>query len=167
MSTIDEIMSDVQSFASTWALVGGRFDDGSMHNTAEDQSAALRDLIAAALAEARREGAEAMREKYNAMRQALEVIAVGDSNAPASDAADTLVACDEWQAGSPAAARADGSMPLPTGKRQAVRLTDEQIVLPVIHGFGATTNDWASHIEYAHAIESAVLAANGLGDGNE
>lgn len=63
MSKIDEIMSDVQSFASTWALVGGRFDDGSMHNTAEAQSAELRNLIAAALADARRDGAEAMRDE--------------------------------------------------------------------------------------------------------
>lgn len=154
MSTIDEIMSDVQSFASTWALVGGRFDDGSMHNTAEDQSAALRDLIAAALAEARREGAEAMREAVESLREDADEIfpPTGRGRQAPVEARDVV----EWYSESIRA------LPLPTGKRQAVRLTDEQIVLPVIHGFGATTNDWASHIEYAHAIESAVLAANGL-----
>ena len=53
-----------------------------------------------------------------------------------------------------------------TGPRQAVRLTDEWIVQQVCDGFGATTNHWASHVEFARAIESAVLAANGIGDSN-
>jgi hypothetical protein len=82
MTTIDEIMSDVQSFASSWALVGSRFDDGSMHNMAEAQSAALRDMIAAAIADARREGAEQMREACAKASEETYTLAVahGDTN---------------------------------------------------------------------------------------
>ena len=54
---------------------------------------------------------------------------------------------------------------LPTSPRQAVRLTDVEALsaLPDCHGqsFGKT---WL--LSAARAIEAAVLAANGMGDGN-
>lgn len=99
MSKIDRIMSDVQSFAQTWSLVGGRFDDGSMHNTAEAQSAALRDLIAAALADAR---------SYGAMeaQQRMFPCCGGNDESPAEHCMD----CETR------------ALSLPTGQRKAVCL---------------------------------------------
>lgn len=46
---IDEIMTQIQEFASSWSLVGGRFDDGSMLEVADDAKANIRKLIAAAM----------------------------------------------------------------------------------------------------------------------
>lgn len=73
MTSIDQIMSGVQSFASSWALTGSRFDDGSMAGVAEEQRGALKCMIAAALADARREGAEQI------TRQAAEIERLRDA----------------------------------------------------------------------------------------
>ena len=44
-----------------------------------------------------------------------------------------------------------------------VALTDEQIIRWVVSGeHNVIHNDWASHIDFARAIESAVLQAHGL-----
>lgn len=139
MSAIDKIMSDVQSFACTWALVGSKLDDGGMYNTAETQSAELRELIASAIAGAKREGAEQIRE----------------------EAADYAI-CD----GRGSLAECIRAIPLPTGPRQAVLLTDEQIE----HGrkqVFSTENpfcpcDAKTMRKAARWAESASLAANGL-----
>ena len=156
MTSIDEIMSDVQSFASTWALVGGRFDDGSMHNTAEAQSAELRNLIAAALADARRDGAEAMREAAaNACRQARPIGGRAWS-AEQESCFEALTHVADYV----------GALHLPTGERHAVMLTDEQIE----HGrekVFSTGNpfcpcDAKTMRKAARWAERAVLTANGL-----
>jgi hypothetical protein len=44
---IEEIMTQIQEFASSWSLVGGRFDDGSMLEVADDSKANIRKLILA------------------------------------------------------------------------------------------------------------------------
>lgn len=49
MKTVDEIMEQAQVFASTWSLVGGRFDDGDLLNIANDAKAELREMVEAAL----------------------------------------------------------------------------------------------------------------------
>ena len=54
MSTIDEIMSQAQEFASGWSIVGGRFDSGDALEIATESKAMLRNLIAAAIADAQR-----------------------------------------------------------------------------------------------------------------
>lgn len=41
----DDIMEQAQVFASAWALVGGRFDNGDMMETAESEKAELRRMI--------------------------------------------------------------------------------------------------------------------------
>lgn len=43
---LDEIMSRVQEFASTWAMVGSRFDDGSAMDNAVECKAEIRALLA-------------------------------------------------------------------------------------------------------------------------
>jgi hypothetical protein len=43
---IDSIMEQAQVFASAWSLVGGPFDSGGMLETAEQEKAALRALLA-------------------------------------------------------------------------------------------------------------------------
>lgn len=45
--SIDEIMEQAQVFASTYSLVGGRFDDGSKMQQSEEEKAELRRLVAA------------------------------------------------------------------------------------------------------------------------
>jgi hypothetical protein len=140
-AAIDEIMSDVQSFACTWALVGSNLDDGGMYNTAEERSSALRELITAAIAEARREGAEQMRE---AIAHQAEINALYGVH---GTTVSTIRA-----------------MPLPTGPRQAVRLTDDQITALVDgYGWGVAEALIEDIPEMAREIETAVLAANGLG----
>lgn len=48
--TTDKIMEQAQEFASTWALVGGRFDNGDMFTDAEQAKCELRSMVEAALA---------------------------------------------------------------------------------------------------------------------
>jgi hypothetical protein len=98
----------------------------------------LREMIAAAFAAARREGAEQMRE---AIAHQAEINALYGVH---GTTVSTIRA-----------------LPLPTGPRQAVRLADEEALsaLPDCHGqsLGKT---WL--LSAARAIETAVLAANGL-----
>lgn len=49
---VDAVMAKAQEFASAWALVGGRFDDGSMMEEAEARKAELRAMLAAQQPEA-------------------------------------------------------------------------------------------------------------------
>ena len=44
--TIDEIMEQVQVFASCYSLVGGRFDDGTKMQQSEEEKALLRKMLA-------------------------------------------------------------------------------------------------------------------------
>lgn len=44
--TVDDIMEQVQVFASTYSLVGGRFDDGTKMQQSEEEKALLRSMIA-------------------------------------------------------------------------------------------------------------------------
>ena len=45
---VDAIMEQAQVFASTYSLVGGRFDDGTKYQQSEDEKAELRRMIKAA-----------------------------------------------------------------------------------------------------------------------
>ena len=45
MERVDEIMEQVQTFASTWALVDSRFDDGTMYDDAMFEKAELEKMI--------------------------------------------------------------------------------------------------------------------------
>ena len=47
MSNVDEIMEQVQVFASAWSLVGGIFDNGNMLTEAEEAKSELRKMIEA------------------------------------------------------------------------------------------------------------------------
>lgn len=47
--SIDKIMEQVQVFASSWAIAGSRFDDGSGMQVAEREKTALRNMIELAL----------------------------------------------------------------------------------------------------------------------
>ena len=42
---VDEIMEQAQCFASTWSLVGGRFDDGSKVEQAKEEKEELRIML--------------------------------------------------------------------------------------------------------------------------
>jgi hypothetical protein len=46
---VDAIMGQAQVFASAWSLLGGRFDDGSAMETAEDEKGCLRMMVENAL----------------------------------------------------------------------------------------------------------------------
>lgn len=141
MSTIDEIMG----------AIGRHGDDCIRDSDAASASfEVLRDLIAAALADARRDGAEAMREA----------------------AADRIEECDQeterWEY-----AEHVRALPLPAGERQAVMLTDEQMLstgqpaydglMDHVYEHGTAAEGGRHHtLKMMRAIESAVLAANGL-----
>jgi hypothetical protein len=88
-ATIDEIMSDIQSFASSWALTGGRFDDGSMAGIAEEQRGAVRRAITAALDSQARQ-IEALTAERDELRKRL------DDAKPATPAPGEWV---EWNGG--------------------------------------------------------------------
>jgi hypothetical protein len=47
----EQIMTQVQVFASAWALVGGRFDNGDMLETANEEKAELKTAIEALVQE--------------------------------------------------------------------------------------------------------------------
>lgn len=145
MSTIDEIMGAI-----------GRHGDDCIRD-ADAASASfegLRDLIAAALADAEREGAEAMRE------------AAGDAAQRAAGkglSASAVHLCVR-------------ALPLPTGERKAVLLTDEHLAAVLCEiqpgdelaaGFSFLSwqsgrPDAASALDEARLVQAAVLAANGL-----
>lgn len=44
--TLDDVMSQAQVFASSWSLVGGQFDDGTMLEVAEQEKSDLRAMVA-------------------------------------------------------------------------------------------------------------------------
>jgi hypothetical protein len=126
MTAIDEIM--------------GRIDDALFSRLVVEQTD-LRGLIAAAIAESMRDGAEQMRE---AAAQSVEGVVIPG-----------------WIEDASFRIRA---IPLPTSPRQAVRLTDEQI-----DALRRRTGYAAGPIRFhriALDVETAVLAKNGLGDGN-
>ena len=43
--TVDKVMEQAQVFASAWSLIGGQFDDGTMHEEALEAKKELRDLV--------------------------------------------------------------------------------------------------------------------------
>ena len=131
MSNIDEIMGAI-----------GRHGDDCIRDgdAASESFDGLREMIAAALADAERNGAEAMREAAQATPSGIDERGI-----------PTVTV---WQI---------RALPLPTSKRQAVRLTDEQILSAM----------WAAEIYIedsvagqarasGRCVEAAVLAANGL-----
>lgn len=132
MSKIDEIMGAV-----------GRHGDDCIRDadTASESFEGLRDLIAAALADAERKGAEAMRTQLAILTPEM-----------------ASAAC--WRYTTHSAgdyARAVGAAPLPTGPRQAVLLTDAEV-----RQIGDATLYAGGIYDRVRAIETAVLAANGL-----
>ena len=135
MSNIGEIMEFAQSYSD------------SQQHTSEARNIAraeLRHLIAAALADARREGAEQMRA---AVESALDDLPLPDG----FFVSDIMGAIND-------------ALPLPTGERQAVLLTDEQIERAVDgHGWTVSELQVEDIPGMARDIEAAVLAANNLG----
>lgn len=142
MTTIDEIMG----------AVGRHGDDCIRDGDAASKSFdGLREMIAAELADARREGAEAMREAVALQWEDCgydvpgETVDIG------------------------AAIRA---LPLPTGPRQVVLLTDEQIARAYREALGveylpptdedADKEAYSALMRVGGAIQALVLAANGL-----
>jgi hypothetical protein len=126
MTAIDEIM--------------GRIDDALFSRLVVEQTD-LRGLIAAAIAESMRDGAEQMRE---AAAQSVKGVVIPGW---IEDAYVRIRALD-----------------LPTGRRQAVRLTDEQI-----DALRRRTGYAAGPIRFhriALDVETAVLTKNGLGGSN-
>lgn len=146
MSNIDEIMGAV-----------GRHGDDCIRDAdaASASFEALREMIAAALADARREGAEAMRSECLTCCDALEDSAWKQYK-PALGGN-----CDPHHQGrSDGAAEVGASiraLPLPTGPRQAVLLTDAEV-----RQIGDATLYAGGIYDRVQAIETAVLAANGL-----
>ena len=146
MSKIDEIMGAV-----------GRHGDDCIRDAdaASESFEALRDLISAALADAERAGAEAMREAAAAefdRRDGGTGIGFYDPHEPAE-----IIR----------------ALPLPTGERQAVLLTDEQIAR-ALHAATGDPEDgvdfsaWARHpdgaefLKLSRVVEALSLDANNL-----
>lgn len=163
MSTIDEIIGMVQSFAQASV----EFDRDSRQSSDDRRQSIgedMRDLIAAAIADAKREGAEQMREASAALcrqaavrlenaAQASEAEEPEEVSALRATAWKLLLAHDDIRA-----------IPLPTGQRQAVRLTDEEVIREIcLIGRRVQRPDGAKQL--CRAIETAVLAANGLEGG--
>ena len=167
MKTIDEIMEEVhelENVAMAWAAEGGY--DPMTVAPVEFQSDKVRDLIATALEDARREGGEEMR-KLRAERDELRTqihIITGERDELADGMQSVRARLAEIEAQEPACYLDGGTLPLyerpvaaSPAKRQAVRLTDEQVfelVATAPHTVAA----------FVRAVETAVLAANGLGD---
>ena len=151
MSTIDEIMGAI-----------GRHGDDCIRD-ADAASASfegLRKMIAAAPAEARREGAEAMREaaawlcKQKAEREGAKAMEVEDDE---PDMVDSLKATAWDFMVMESKIRA---LPLPTGPRQVVLLTDEQIDGLIGRHWGDTGVAVQSVADFAARVQAAVIAAN-------
>ena len=140
MSTIDEIMKAVeesQDLAVMW------YRDEDFQAALNDQYRAVRSMVAATLAEARREGAEQMREAI----------------ASEFDRRDGRAGIGFYEPHEPAEIIRD--MPLPTGPRQAVLLTQADVTRELcLVGLRAQTPTGLQQL--CRAIETAVLAANGL-----
>lgn len=150
MSAIDKIMKCAYEYGCARAQEYETSDPADSRLVCAER-AELRDLITAALDEARREGAEAMREAVESLREDADEIfpPTGRGRQAPVEARDVV----EWYSESIRA------LPLPTGKRQAVRLTDEEV-----KQIGNATLYAGGIYDRVRAIESAVLAANGLGD---
>jgi len=174
MSSIDEIMEQAQVFASGWALVGSRFDDGSGMDDAEESKASLRDMIAAELANARREGAEQMRAGFVArMRDQRPVAWVryqsdGGIQGPLLDAQVDGARREFW---TPLIAADWVNRSMPTDKRHAVLLTDAAIAEAFLSRCPAhlrgehDVRDMQARpdvMAMGRAVEAAALAANNL-----
>lgn len=152
MSTINEIMGAV------WRHGDDCIRDG---DAASESFEALRELIAAALADARREGAEAMRAKaaqgwdgcmYNAPGETLDIGT--DIRALPLPESTVEVVMD----------REHGGLTFAPAKREPVLLTDEQIERAVDgHGWTVSELQVEDIPGMARDIEAAVLAANNLG----
>jgi hypothetical protein len=121
----------------------------------------LREMISSAIADARREGAEQMQGaaaalcKAKADREGNKAMETEDDE---PDMVDSLKATAWDFMVMESTIRA---LPLPTGPRQAVRLSDEQI-LELEAGCGHVRLPWDTRLSIVRAAEWAVLAANGL-----
>jgi hypothetical protein len=51
-ATEDKLMEQAQVFASAWSLIGGQFDDGSMHDSSLKEKEELRSMIAGSISTA-------------------------------------------------------------------------------------------------------------------
>lgn len=147
MSTIDEIMGAI-----------GRHGDDCIRDAdaASESFEGLREMIATALEEARREVAEAMRD---ACEKAVWLTRI-ESELPDSDdkgVSGWLEFAEDRVRRSPIPI----PIHLPTGERQAVLLTDEQI-LAVRKATKPLPQPWGETLALSRAIEAASLAANNL-----
>jgi hypothetical protein len=159
--TIDEIMRAVVE-SQDMALAWYRAEEGS-YGVLNHQYLVIGELIAAALADAQREGAEATREACAKACGETYTLAIAHGDAaieiealcyPAGMTADNIRALP---------------LPLPTGPRQAVRLTDDLVreIAYQADCFGEEFDITGAQTDkLSRAIETAVLAANNLGDGN-
>ncbi|WP_051975388.1 hypothetical protein [Cupriavidus necator] len=64
---VDAVMTKIQEFASTWAVVGGRFDDGSAMERAEECKAEIRAILSRASSS--RAEVEKSSERYQFLRR--------------------------------------------------------------------------------------------------
>lgn len=144
MSTIDKIMGAI-----------GRHGDDCIRDgdAASESFDALREMITAALKDARRDGAEAMREA------AASVCAQGAILMTTRDQTRGALRCEQ-------AVRA---LPLPAGERQAVLLTDELLDALADEVFDLIQDAPDDAVEdrtwdrmFGRSVQSAVLAENGL-----
>jgi hypothetical protein len=137
----------------------GRIEDILFSRLAIEQTD-IREMITTALAEARRDGAEQMQAAaFDAcvmQANADRVFAKSERNAGAADCAADLTELIR-------------ALPLPIGPSKAVRLTDDR-VREIAYQTGCFDEEFditgAQTDKLCRAIETAVLAANGLGDGN-
>ena len=69
----EQIMSQAQVFASAWALVGGRFDNGDMLETANEEKAELQTAIEALVQE--RDAAQQLAPALTAANKVIDKLA--------------------------------------------------------------------------------------------
>jgi hypothetical protein len=178
--TIDEIMRAVVE-SQDMTLAWHRMEEGS-YGVLNHQYLVIGELIAAAIADARREGAiEAQQRMFPCCGGNDEAPAehtmdcehtasrLAELDAARREGAEQMREAIAHQAEINALYGVHGTtvstiraMPLPTGPRQAVLLTDEQLTA----ASGRTTPLTFVAEKTYRAIETAVLAANGLRNGN-
>ena len=158
--SVDKIMGQADDYARAWAdaqtaEMGYR---GTAYAYRAEERAALRDLIAAAIADAKREGAEQMRAEA-----AMAIRRDGWNSTyqhPFAQRMGDMVA----------------DLPLPASPRQAVLLTDAMVDAhadAVLRAAGSSLRHYTMQssrdaIRVAvRAIQTAVLAANGMGDSHD
>lgn len=140
MSKIDEIMKQADDYADAERALASLLADECDQLRRNMLRLLLEGAIAAALADARCEGAEAIRE------------AAGDAAQRAAGrglSASAVHLCIR-------------ALPLPTGPRQAVLLTDEQIDGLIGRHWGDTGVAVQSVADFAARVQAAVIAANNL-----